>query len=156
MDVAPAAAKVAVVTGAVVQGACVQQYAAAGVWVRQQAACVGGATGGGRRGHNCNGWQATSVHETVGSGCGVCATACIGAACVRQRAAAVSGWEQPAARLQWKTVMAAGGGGGAKSSGCKLLHANVWNFHIGIVHKVILGSSPKIFYVLSKRIVHTI
>ncbi len=55
-------------------------------------------------------------------------------ACVKQRAAercvcdsvqrrrlvCGSGWEQPAARLQWKTVMmaaTAGGGGGAKSSG---------------------------------------
>jgi hypothetical protein len=55
MDVAPAAAEVAVVTGAVVQGACVQQYAAAVAWVRQQAACVGGAAGGGGRGHDCNG-----------------------------------------------------------------------------------------------------
>ncbi len=33
MDVAPAAVEVAVVTGAVVQGACVQQYAAAVAWV---------------------------------------------------------------------------------------------------------------------------
>jgi hypothetical protein len=41
MDMAPAAAEVAVVRGAVVQGVCVQQYAAAAVWVRQQAACVG-------------------------------------------------------------------------------------------------------------------
>jgi hypothetical protein len=35
MDVAPAVAEVAVVTGAVVQGTCVQQYAAAAVWVWQ-------------------------------------------------------------------------------------------------------------------------
>jgi hypothetical protein len=115
MDVAPAAAEVAVVTGAVVQGACVQQYAAAAAWVRQQAACVGGATGSGGRGHNRNGWQAASVHAAVGSGCGVHATACSGAACVQQCAAAASGWEQPAAQLQWKTVMAAGGGGGARA-----------------------------------------
>jgi hypothetical protein len=117
MDVAPAAAEVAVVTGAVVQGACVQQYAAAVAWVRQRAACIGGAAGGGGRGHNRNGWQPASVRAAAGSGCGVRATACSGAACVRQHAAAASGWEQPAARLQWKTVMAAGGGGGAKSSG---------------------------------------
>ncbi len=53
------------------------------------------------------------------------------AACVQQRAAerrvcnsvqwqrhvCGSGWKQPAARLQWKTVMAASGGGSAKSSG---------------------------------------
>jgi hypothetical protein len=46
MDVAPAAAEVAVVMGAVVQGACVQQYAAAAAWVQQRAACIGGASGG--------------------------------------------------------------------------------------------------------------
>jgi hypothetical protein len=40
MDVAPAAAEVALVTEAVMQGACVQQYAAAAAWVWQQAACV--------------------------------------------------------------------------------------------------------------------
>ncbi len=153
---APVAAEVEVVTGAVVQGACVQQYAAAAAWVQQQAACVGGAAGSGGQGHNCNGWQAASMCAAVGSGCGVCATACNGAACVQQRAVAASRWEQPAARLQWKTVMAAGGGGGTKSSGWQLLLANMWNFHTGIVHKVILGSSPKIFYILSKCIVHTI
>ena len=99
MDVAPAAAEVAVVTGAVVQGGCVQQYAAVAAWVWQQAACVGGATGSGGRGHDHNGWQAASVRAAVGSGCGVRATACSGAACVQQqqRAAAASGWEQPAA-----------------------------------------------------------
>ncbi len=117
MDVAPAAVEVAVVTGAVVQGACVQQYAAAAAWVRQRAACIGGAAGGSGRGHDCNGWQAASVHAAVGSRCGMRATACSGAACVQQHAAAASGWEQPAAQLQWKTVMAAGGGGGTKSSG---------------------------------------
>jgi hypothetical protein len=104
------------VMGAVVQGACMQQYAAVAAWVRQQAACVGGAAGGGRGGHNCNGWQAASMCGAVGSGCGVGATACSGVACVRQRSAAASGWEQPAARLQWKTLMAAGRGGGTKSS----------------------------------------
>ncbi len=99
MDVAPAAAEVAVVTGAVVQGACVQQYAAVAAWVRQQAACVGGAAGGGGWGHDCNGWQAASVHAAAGSGCGMRATSCSGGVCVRQRqrAAAVSGWEQPGA-----------------------------------------------------------
>jgi hypothetical protein len=116
MDMAPAAAEVAVVTGAVVQGGCMQQYAAVMVWVRQQAACVGEATGGGGRGHDCSGWQAASVRAAAGSGCGVHATACSRAACVQQRAAAASRWEQPAARLQWKTVMAADGGGGANSS----------------------------------------
>ncbi len=117
MDMAPAAAEVAVVTGAVVQGACMQQYAAEVAWVRQQAACIGGAAGGGGWGHNRDGWQAASMRAAVGSRCGMHATACSGAVCVQQRAAAASGWEQPAARLQWKTVMAAGGGGGAKSNG---------------------------------------
>ena len=92
MDVASAAAEVALVTGAVVQGACMQQYAAAVTWVRQQAACVGGAAGGGGRGHDCNGWQAASVREAAGSRCGMRATACSGAACVQQRAVAASGW----------------------------------------------------------------
>jgi hypothetical protein len=55
MDVAPAVAEVAVVTGAVVQGACVQQYAAAAAWVRQRAACIGRAAGSGGRGHDRNG-----------------------------------------------------------------------------------------------------
>ncbi len=82
MDVAPAAADEAVVTGAVVQGACVQQYVAAAAWVRQRAACVGGAAGGGGQGHDCNGWQAASMPAAVGSGCGVHAKACSGAACV--------------------------------------------------------------------------
>jgi hypothetical protein len=117
MDVAPAAVEEAVVTGAVVQGACMQQYAAAAAWVQQQAACVGGATGGGRRGHDCNERQAASVRAAAGSGCGMRATACSRVACVQQHAAAASRWEQPAAQLQWKTVMAAGGGGSAKSSG---------------------------------------
>ncbi len=153
---APAAAEMAVVTREVVQGACVQQYAAEAAWVRQQAACVGGAAGGSGRGHDCNGWQAASVRAAVGSGCGVHATACSKATCVWQRAASASVWEQPAARLQWKTVIAAGRGGGTKNSGWQLLLANVWNFHTGIVHKVILGSLPKVFYILSKRIVHTI
>ncbi len=90
MDVAPAAAEVAVVTGAVVQGACVQQYATAAAWVRQRAVCVGGAAGGGGRGHDRNGWQAASVHAAAGSGCGVRATACSGGACMQQHAAAAA------------------------------------------------------------------
>jgi hypothetical protein len=117
MDVAPAAAEVAAVMGAVVQRGCVQQYAAVAAWVWQQAACIGGAAGGSGRGHDCNGWQAASVRAAVGRGCGLRATAFSGAACVQWRAVAASGWEQPAARLQWKTVMAASGGGIAKSSG---------------------------------------
>ncbi len=117
MDVAPAVAEVAVVTGAVVQRACMQQYAAAVAWVRQRAACIGGAAGGGGRGHNHNGWQAARVRAAAGSRCDMHATACSRVACVQQHAAAASGWEQPAARLQWKTVMVAGGGGSANSSG---------------------------------------
>jgi hypothetical protein len=90
MDVAPAATEVALVTGAVVQGACMQQYAAAAAWVRQQAACVCGAADGSGLGHNCNGWQAANVHAAVGNRCGVHATACSGAACVQQCAAAAA------------------------------------------------------------------
>ncbi len=81
MDVAPAAAEVAVVMGAVVQGVCVQQYAAAVAWVWQQEACVG-APCGSRRGHDCNGWKAASVRAAAGSRCGVRATACSRAVCV--------------------------------------------------------------------------
>jgi hypothetical protein len=54
------------------------------------------------------------------------------------------------------TCSGSGGGGGAKSSGRQLLLAKVWNFHTGIVCKVILGSLQKIFYILPKCIVHTI
>jgi hypothetical protein len=90
MDVAPEVAEVALVTGAVVQGACVQLYAAVAAWVWQQAACVCGAAGGGGWGHDHNGWQAANVHGAAGSGCGVHATACSGAACVQQCAVAVA------------------------------------------------------------------
>ncbi len=76
MDMAPAVAEVAVEAGVVVEVVCVQQYAAAAVWVRQQAACVCAAAGGGSRGNDCDGWQAASMHVAVGSGCGVCAIAC--------------------------------------------------------------------------------
>jgi hypothetical protein len=99
MDVAPAVAEVAVVTGAVVQGGCMQQYAAAAAWVWQQAACIGEATGGGGRGHDCNGWQVASVRVAVGSGCVVHATACSGAACVWKCAVA--------AACLWQRVRAA-------------------------------------------------
>ncbi len=69
---APAAAEAAVEAGvAVVEAACMQQYAAAAVWVLQGAACVAGYAGNGRRGHNHNGWHAASVHAAVGSECGV-------------------------------------------------------------------------------------
>ncbi len=69
MDMAPAAAEGAVVTGAVVEAACMQQYAAAVAWVWQQAACVCAAAGGGGRGNDCNGWQAASMRATVGARC---------------------------------------------------------------------------------------
>ncbi len=87
------------VTGAVVQGGCMQQYAAAAAWVWQQAACVGGAAGGSKRGHDRNGWQAASVRAAVGSRFGMGATACSGAAFVRQRAVA--------AACVWQRVRAA-------------------------------------------------
>jgi hypothetical protein len=78
MDMAPAMAEVAVEAGAVVEAACVQQYAAAVAWVRQQAACVCAAAGSGGRGNDCDGRHAASVRAAVGSGCGVHATACSG------------------------------------------------------------------------------
>jgi hypothetical protein len=78
MDVAPAAAEVAVEVGAVVEAACVQQYAAAAVWVRQRAACVCAAAGSGGRGNDCDRWHAASMRAAVGSGCGMHATACSG------------------------------------------------------------------------------
>jgi hypothetical protein len=78
MDVAPAAAEEAVEAGAVVEVACMQQYAAVVAWVRQQAACVCAAAGSSGRGNDCNGWHAVSVRAAVGSGCGVHATACSG------------------------------------------------------------------------------
>ncbi len=75
MDMAPAAAEAAVETGAVVEAVYMQQYAAVAAWVRQQAACVCAAAGGGGRGNDCNGWQTASVYATVGSECGLHATA---------------------------------------------------------------------------------
>ncbi len=97
MDVAPAAAEAAVEAGAVVEAPCVQQYAAAAAWVRQRAACVCAAAGGGGRKNNRDGWQAASVHATVGSCNSV----------QRRQRVCGSGQERPAARLQWDTVMAA-------------------------------------------------
>jgi hypothetical protein len=67
MDVAPAVAETAVVTGAVVEVACMQQYAAAAAWVQQQAACVCVAVGGGGRGNDRNGRQAASVRAAAGA-----------------------------------------------------------------------------------------
>ncbi len=75
MDVAPAAAEVAVEVGAVVEAACVQQYAAVAAWVRQQAACVCAAAGSGSQGNDRDGRQAASMRAAVGSRCGVHATA---------------------------------------------------------------------------------
>ncbi len=101
MDLAPAAAEAAVEAGAVVEVACVQQYAAAAAWVRQQAACVFAAAGSGSRGNDCDGRHAASVHAAVGSGYGCMQQRAAAAACVWQRAGAAG------AGLQWDTVMAA-------------------------------------------------
>jgi hypothetical protein len=70
MDMAPAAAEAAVEAGAVVEVACVQQYAAAAAWVRQRAACVCAAAGGSGQGND--------QRAAVGSRCGMRATACSG------------------------------------------------------------------------------
>ncbi len=69
MDMAPAAAEVAVVTGAVVEVVCVQQYAAVAVWVQQQAACVCVAAGSSGRGNDRDGRQAASVRAATGACC---------------------------------------------------------------------------------------
>ncbi len=78
MDMAPAAAEAAVEVGAVEEVVCVQQYATAAAWVRQQAACMCAAAGSGGQGNDCDGWQASSVSAAVGSRCGVLATVCSG------------------------------------------------------------------------------
>ncbi len=78
MDVAPAAVEAAVEAGAVVEAACVQQYAAAVAWVRQRAACMCAAAGGSGRGNDCDQRHAASVRAAVGSGCSVNATVCSG------------------------------------------------------------------------------
>ncbi len=112
MDVAPAAAEVAVVTGAVVQGACVQQYAAVAVWVRQQAACVGGAAGGGGWGLQLQ-WMAGS-QRACGSGqqmwracnsvqqSGVCATACSGSKRVGAASSTIAMEDSDGSRQRWR------------------------------------------------------
>ncbi len=90
IDVALAAAEAAVEAGAVMEVVCMQQYAAAAVWVRQRAACVCAAGGGGGWGNDHDGRQAASVHAAMGSKCGMCATACsCGSMCA---AASGSGW----------------------------------------------------------------
>ncbi len=98
MDLAPAVAEVVVEAGAVVEAACVQQYAAAAVWVRQRAACVCAAAGGGGRGNDHDGRHAASVRAAVGSGCGMHATACSGGSvCV---AVGGSGWQHDCNGIQ--------------------------------------------------------
>ncbi len=89
--------EVAVVMGAVVEAACVQQYAAVAAWVRQRAACVCVAAGGGGRGNDCNGRPAASVCASVGSRCGV-------------RAAVGSGCGMPATACSGGGVCVAAGG----------------------------------------------
>ncbi len=87
MDMAPATAEAAMEAGAVVEAVCVQQYAAAAAWVRQQAVCMCAAAGGGGQGTDCEGRQAASVRAAVGSGCSMRATACNGGS-----VCAATGW----------------------------------------------------------------
>ncbi len=117
MKVAPAAAEVAVEAGAaVVEVACVQQYAAAAVWVLQRAACVCAAAGGGGQGNDCkNGRQTACVWQWAAD------LACVrqraaASVCVRQQARAAgitiamgdsNGSGQPAAQLKWVVMVAA-------------------------------------------------
>ncbi len=88
MDMAPAAAEVAVVTGAVMQGACVQQYAAAAAWVRQASSMRWWSHRRQRTGAQLQ-WMAGSQRacgskQRMGGACnsmqrnGVCTTACSG------------------------------------------------------------------------------
>ncbi len=114
MDVAPAAAEVAVEAEAVVEVACVQQYAAAAAWVRQQAACERqqAAEAGGMIA--MDGMQPECMRQWAAD------AACmqqhvVAAACVRQRAGAAGstiamgcsdGSGQPAAQLRWAVAAA--------------------------------------------------
>ncbi len=115
MDVAPAAAEAAVEAGAVMEAACVQQYAAAVAWVRQRAACVCAAAGGSSWGNDCmDGVQPACVRQWVAD------AACMrkhaaAAACVWQQAGAAGstiamgysdGSSQLAAQLQWAAAAA--------------------------------------------------
>ena len=116
MDVTPAAVEAAVEVGAVVEAACVQQYAAAVAWVLQQAACVCAAAGSGGQGNDCkDGRQPACVRQWAAN------EACMqqhaaASACVRQQAGAAgstiamgdsNGSGQPAAQLKWAVAAAA-------------------------------------------------
>ncbi len=116
MDMAPAAAEAAVKAGAVVEAACVQQYAAAVAWVLQQAACVCAAAGSGGQGNDCkDGRQPACVRQWAAN------EACMqqhaaASACVRQQAGAAgstiamgdsNGSGQPAAQLRWAAAATA-------------------------------------------------
>ena len=122
MDMAPAAAEAAVEGGAVVEAACVQQYAAAAAWVWQRAACISAAAGSGGWGNDCNGRHAASVWAAAGSRCGVHATACSGSSmCAavggsgRQHDCnGIQGWQWPAGGT---IAMGSGSGGSAKDGG---------------------------------------
>ncbi len=102
--------------GAVVEAACVQQYAAAVAWVRQQAACVCAAAGGGGRGMIAmDGIQPACMRQWAADATCMQQRAAA-AACVQQRVGAAGsmiamgyshGSGQPAAQLRWAAAAAA-------------------------------------------------
>jgi hypothetical protein len=119
MDVAPAGTEAAVVMGAVVQGGCVQQYAAVVAWVWQRAACVGRAAGSGGRGTIAmDGRQPACMRQLQRMWCacksmqrsGMCVATCSGSS------VCVAAGESSQQHNCNETVLAAGRGGGAKSS----------------------------------------
>ncbi len=107
--------------GAVVEAACMQQYAAAVAWVWQQAACVCAAAGGSGRGNDCDGRHAASGMQPACVRQWAANAACMqqraaAAVCVQQRAGAAGstiamgysdGSGQPVAQLQWAAAVAA-------------------------------------------------
>ena len=116
MDVVPAAAEMAVKAGAVVELACMQQYAAAAVWVLQRAVCVCAAAGGGGQGNDRkDGRQPVCMRQWAAN------EACMrqhaaASTCVRKRAGAAgstiamgdsNGSGQPVTQLKWVAVAVA-------------------------------------------------
>ncbi len=102
-------AEAAVEAGAVVEAACVHQYAAAVAWVRKQAACVCAAAGSSGRVNDCDGRHAASVMQQWAADAACMQQCAAVAACVRQRAGAAGstiamgysdGSGQPAAQLR--------------------------------------------------------
>ncbi len=115
MDVAEAAAEVAVKAGAVVEAVCMQQYAAVAAWVLQQAVCVCAAAGSGGQGSDReDSRQPACMRQWAANEACVQQRAAV-SACVRQQAGAAgsmitmgdsNGSGQPAAQFQWAAAAA--------------------------------------------------